>query len=41
MTVGRGCIALAALILTIVVLAGFIGHSRAPRALGMPYQKKR
>ncbi len=28
-------------VLTIVVLAGFIGHSRAPRALGLPYQKKR
>ena len=28
-------------VLTIVVLAGFIGHSRAPRALGSPYQKKR
>jgi general nucleoside transport system permease protein len=28
-------------VLTIVVLAGFIGHSRAPRALGVPYQKKR
>jgi simple sugar transport system permease protein len=27
--------------LTIVVLAGFIGHSRAPRALGIPYQEKR
>ena len=27
-------------VLTIVVLAGFIGQSRAPRALGMPYQKK-
>jgi general nucleoside transport system permease protein len=27
-------------VLTIVVLAGFIGHSRAPRALGTPYQKK-
>ncbi len=27
--------------LTIVVLAGFIGHSRAPRALGIPYEKKR
>lgn len=27
--------------LTIVVLAGFIGQSRAPRALGIPYQKKR
>jgi ABC-type uncharacterized transport system permease subunit len=28
-------------VLTIIVLAGFIGHSRAPRALGLPYQKKR
>jgi ABC-type uncharacterized transport system permease subunit len=28
-------------VLTVVVLAGFIGHSRAPRALGVPYQKKR
>jgi ABC-type uncharacterized transport system permease subunit len=28
-------------ILTIVVLAGFIGQSRAPRALGTPYQKER
>jgi simple sugar transport system permease protein len=28
-------------IVTIVVLAGFIGHSRAPRALGTPYQKER
>ena len=28
-------------VLTIVVLAGFIGQSRAPRALGMPYQQKR
>ncbi len=27
-------------ILTIVVLAGFIGHSRAPRALGLPYGKR-
>ena len=26
-------------VLTIVVLAGFIGLSRAPRALGIPYQK--
>jgi ABC-type uncharacterized transport system permease subunit len=26
-------------ILTIVVLAGFIGHSRPPRALGVPYEK--
>jgi simple sugar transport system permease protein len=28
-------------VVTIVVLAGFIGHSRAPRALGTPYQKER
>jgi simple sugar transport system permease protein len=28
-------------VLTIVVLAGFIGLSRAPRALGIPYQKER
>jgi ABC-type uncharacterized transport system permease subunit len=28
-------------VLTVVVLAGFIGYSRAPRALGVPYQKKR
>ena len=28
-------------VLNIVVLAGFIGHSRAPRALGVPYQEKR
>jgi len=27
-------------VVTIVVLAGFIGHSRAPRALGIPYQKE-
>jgi simple sugar transport system permease protein len=27
-------------VLTIVVLAGFIGQSRAPRALGIPYGKK-
>lgn len=27
-------------VLTIVVLAGFIGASRAPRALGQPYQKE-
>jgi ABC-type uncharacterized transport system permease subunit len=27
-------------VLTIVVLAGFIGHSRAPRALGVPYRKE-
>jgi general nucleoside transport system permease protein len=28
-------------VLTIVVLAGFIGLSRPPRALGMPYEKRR
>jgi simple sugar transport system permease protein len=28
-------------VLTIVVLAGFIGHSRPPRALGIPYQKEK
>ena len=28
-------------VLTIVVLAGFVGQSRAPRALGIPYQKER
>ncbi len=28
-------------VLTIIVLAGFIGHSRAPRALGLPYAKER
>ncbi len=28
-------------VLTIVVLAGFIGTSRPPRALGIPYQKER
>ncbi|MBA2525909.1 MAG: ABC transporter permease [Pyrinomonadaceae bacterium] len=28
-------------LLTIVVLAGFIGSSRSPRALGIPYQKER
>lgn len=28
-------------LVTIVVLAGFIGQSRAPRALGTPYQKER
>ena len=27
-------------VLTIVVLAGFIGHSRPPRALGRPYEKE-
>ena len=27
-------------VLTLVVLAGFIGKSRPPRALGLPYQKK-
>ena len=29
------------IVLTIVVLAGFIGTSRAPRALGIPYQKEK
>jgi simple sugar transport system permease protein len=28
-------------VLTVVVLAGFIGHSRAPRSLGIPYQKEK
>jgi simple sugar transport system permease protein len=28
-------------VLTIVVLAGFIGSSRPPKALGIPYQKER
>src|SRR4051794_35721230 len=28
-------------VLTIVVLAGFIGSSRAPKAIGIPYQKER
>src|SRR5690349_15298038 len=28
-------------VLTMVVLAGFIGHSRPPRALGQPYEKER
>jgi simple sugar transport system permease protein len=28
-------------VLTIIVLAGFIGSSRAPKALGLPYQKER
>ena len=28
-------------VVTIVVLAGFIGHSRAPAALGVPYVKER
>ena len=28
-------------VVTVVVLAGFIGQSRAPRALGTPYQKER
>jgi ABC-type uncharacterized transport system permease subunit len=28
-------------LLTMIVLAGFIGHSRAPRALGLPYQKEK
>lgn len=28
-------------VLTIIVLAGFIGQSRAPRSLGIPYEKER
>jgi simple sugar transport system permease protein len=28
-------------VVTIVVLAGFIGQSRAPAALGVPYEKER
>ena len=28
-------------VLTIVVLAGFIGHSRPPAALGRAYEKER
>ena len=28
-------------VVTIVVLAGFIGQSRAPRAIGIPYEKER
>jgi len=28
-------------VLTMVVLAGFIGLARAPRSLGLPYQKER
>ncbi|HEX8180373.1 MAG TPA: ABC transporter permease [Pyrinomonadaceae bacterium] len=28
-------------VLTMIVLAGFIGQSRAPRALGIPYQKEK
>ena len=28
-------------VLTIVVLAGFIGYARAPRALGLPYRKEK
>jgi len=28
-------------ILTIIVLAGFIGSSRPPGALGIPYEKER
>jgi general nucleoside transport system permease protein len=28
-------------VLTLVVLAGFIGQSRAPRALGLPYRKEK
>jgi simple sugar transport system permease protein len=28
-------------VLTIIVLAGFIGRSRAPKALGIPYRKEK
>ena len=28
-------------VLTVVLLAGFIGHARAPAALGRPYVKER
>ena len=28
-------------VLTLVVLAGFIGRSKPPKALGVPYQKER
>jgi simple sugar transport system permease protein len=28
-------------VVTIVVLAGFIGQSRAPKAIGIPYEKER
>ena len=28
-------------VLTMVILAGFIGASRAPKALGQPYKKER
>ena len=28
-------------VITMVVLAGFIGSSRAPRSLGQPYEKER
>jgi len=34
-------IQMAPYVLTIVVLAGFIGSSRPPRALGVPYQKEK
>jgi ABC-type uncharacterized transport system permease subunit len=34
-------IQMAPYLLTIIVLAGFIGSSRPPRALGIPYQKER
>ena len=27
-------------VITMIVLAGFIGHSHAPRALGQPYEKE-
>jgi simple sugar transport system permease protein len=28
-------------VITIIVLAGFIGSSRAPKALGIPYRKEK
>ena len=28
-------------VVTIIVLAGFIGQSRAPKAIGIPYEKER
>jgi general nucleoside transport system permease protein len=28
-------------VMTVVLLAGFIGQSRAPKALGIPYVKER
>jgi simple sugar transport system permease protein len=28
-------------VVTIIVLAGFIGQSRAPKAIGIPYEKEK